>query len=135
MATRTATATGTVTNTGNALSSYKVRLAIQTYDPGFALVVEDEDSAIVTLDPGETSAPITLRISQTLYGGWLMLAKVILDLESPVSQAAIDETTTVRYTEAGAYGGTWRGEPTIGGFSLRGGIGRLRRALVEVGSR
>jgi len=128
MATRTASATGTITNTGNARSSYEARLLVNTYDgEGDPQAVGVEDVATVTLDPGQTSAPVSLQVSVIVFGGWSMSAIVILDMVSPESRYAIDSSDTVTFEEGSVYGGTWAGRPSI--------AGRVRRALVEAGTR
>jgi len=135
VATRTARATGTVTNTGNARSSYTARLLVNTFDAeGNLQAASVEDSATVTLDPGASSAAISLRVPVVLFGGWAMSAQVILDMASPVSRPNIDRSNPVTFEEGSSYGGSWAGTPSIG-FAVGGHLGRFRKALVEAGTR
>jgi len=131
----TARAVGTVTNTGNARSSYRVTLSAFTLDEEGDLVQILKDTATVTLEPGETSQSISLSVTAVTWGGWSMHADLILDMTSPVVRDNIDSVRATPYTEGASYGGTWSGTPTIGGFSLRGGVGRIGAALVAAGSR
>lgn len=131
----TARAVGTVKNTGNSRSSYKVTLYAVTIDDEGTIQESRVDSVDVTLEPGEVSQTITLSASAVTWGGWRMQADLVLDMTSPVERENIDSVSAVPYTEGGSYGGTWSGTPTIGAFSLRGGISRLGAALVAAGSR
>ncbi len=135
MATRTARATGTITNTGNARSSYTARLVVNSSDEeGNLQAAGVEDTATVTLEPGETSAPIGLQVSVALFGGWSMSAVVVLDMVSPESRPGIDRSEIAIFEEGAIYGGALAGRPRRA-FALGGRFGRLRQALVEAGTR
>lgn len=131
----TARAVGTVKNTGNARSSYRVTLYAATIDDEGDIQESVTDTATVTLDPGEVSQTINLSASAVTWGGWRMVANLVLDMTSPVVRDNIDSVEAAPYTEGASYGGTWSGTPTIGAFSLRGGVGRIGAALVAAGSR
>jgi len=110
-------------------------LLVNTFDgEGDIQAAGLEDAATVTLDPGETSAPVSLQVSALVYGGWSMSAIVVLDMVSPESRSAIDSSDAVSFEEGSVYGGTWAGRPSIAGM-FGGRFGRVGRALVEAGTR
>ena len=115
MATRTAKASGTIKNTGNVASTYKVSLWTHAADESDVtkLFWAARDSATASLAPGETSATISLSSSYAgMQGGYLMEAYVQLQITAPVA-AVLANTTTVTFVEPALTGGTWTGTPTI----------------------
>ena len=134
MATRRASATGTVRNTGNARASYTARLVVNIYNDEGDRQPVVEDAVTVALDPGETSALVDLRASVELFGGWSMGAVVVLDMVSPESRPDIDRSDPVTFSEGATYGGSWAGKPSIA-FALGGRLGRFSKALQEAGTR
>lgn len=131
MATRTATATGTIINDGNVASDFRVNLWLQVTDAigsqviGYPRVAQ---SATASLAGGQSSASITLTGTAYLEGNWTAEAWVTLDRTAPSPKNAIASTGRTSYKETIVYGGTITGfGPTLfQRFQLRASR-RLRR--------
>lgn len=113
MANRTASASGTIRNTGDGTATFKARLWTQVFDANdISKIFVSTDSPGVSLAPGATSSQINLSHAEFLAGGWRMNAWVTLDITSPVAMLAVASTPQVPFTESYIYGGTWVVTPT-----------------------
>ena len=107
------TASGTVTNTGNANTTFKVNLWTQKFDD-----LEDYVGPIVrtaapgfALAPGAISNLITIVRDELVQPGWRLTAHVSVDITAPVEILAVASSPVSEYTEPvePVYGGTWSG--------------------------
>ena len=112
---RTATAVGTVKNLGNVASSFKANLYVNVFDENGSMKYNLVTGINVSLNPGETSGPITLSKAAFLEGHWEMRAHVVLDIIAPVTQTGIWAGPEVSFEEPfiPSYGGEFAGTPTI----------------------
>lgn len=138
MATRTVTASGTVTNIGSVPQTFSVRL-LTTHRTAEGVVVGEWVNSVplASLPPGQVSPVVALqRGVSNIFGGDTIDTVVVLDRMSAPAQSGIDTLLGARYTELTSYEGVLQfAPPTVGARAGAKGPSRGSMAYTEGGRR